>query len=44
MARRRVKPDYDEKFTLYPLDGEEAVKRLLGVEDDGPPESEDEDS
>ena len=38
--RRRVKPDYDERFSLYPLEGEEAVKQLVDAEDE-PPEDED---
>lgn len=35
MPNRRIKPDYDERFTVpEPLEYEEAVKRLLGAEAD----------
>ncbi len=28
------RPDLDEPFSLHPLTGEQAVKKLLGVDDD----------
>jgi hypothetical protein len=35
--RRHIKPDLDEKFSLYPMEGEDVVRRLLDEEE---PESE----
>jgi hypothetical protein len=31
--------DPDERFSLYPMDGEDVLKRLLGAEDDAPEDS-----
>jgi hypothetical protein len=28
------RPDVDEPFSLHPLEGEDVLRRLLGVEDD----------
>lgn len=36
--------DPDEKFSLYPLDTEEALRKLLGVEDEDPTDPEDDES
>jgi len=30
------KPDLNEKFSLHPLTGEEALRKLLGVDEDDP--------
>jgi len=44
------RPDVDEPFSLYPLTGEQVLRRLLGVEDDAdedecePEPAEDDDS
>jgi hypothetical protein len=43
MPERRIKPDYDERFTLD-MEGEEAVRNLLGLDEDGVGDTEDEDS
>jgi hypothetical protein len=32
------RPDPDERFSLYPMTGEEALKKLLNAEDDEPEE------
>ena len=34
MPERERRPDLDERFSLYPMEGEEALERLLGTRDD----------
>jgi hypothetical protein len=36
-----VHPDPDERFSLYPLTGEEALKKLLDADEDKPEEGDD---
>ena len=45
MPERERRPDLDERFSLYPMEGEEALQRLLGAEnpEDDPPEGDVED-
>jgi len=33
MPERERRPDLDEGFSLYPMEGEEALERLLGTND-----------
>ena len=32
MPERPRRPDLDERFSLFPLEGEEALEKLLGTE------------
>lgn len=34
MPERRRRPDLDERFSLYPLEGEEVLRRPLDDKDD----------
>jgi len=38
------RPDLDEPISLHPLTGEEALRKLLGVEDEDPTDPEDDDT
>ena len=40
MPDRERRPDLDERFSLFPMEGEEVLERLLGTRDD--PQDEDE--
>lgn len=42
MPERKRRPDLDERFSLYPLEGEDVLRRLL--DDDDETATEDEDS
>ncbi len=33
MPERERRPDLDERFSLFPMEGEEVLERLLGTED-----------
>jgi hypothetical protein len=42
MPERKRRPDLDERFSLYPLEGEDVLRRLM--DDDDETAAEDEDS
>jgi hypothetical protein len=42
IRRRRIKPDYDEKFTVDGLEYEEAVHRLINTPPDTPVDEDEE--
>ncbi len=39
--RRRRRPDLDERFSLYPLEGEDVLRKLLDDEDEQSTEDDD---
>ena len=44
MTDRGERPDLDEPFSLYPMEGEQVLRRLLGQEETDEEPAEDEDS